>query len=104
MADEPLPADEAPYFTGVQPAGLSAGMPRARFNEPVSTIAPHGFLTPQEEFGNVERGNPLPFTLPLERRREVGLERETWQLEIVADPESDTKIEQPLSKEFGTAI
>jgi len=104
IADEPQPAEEAPYFTGVQPAGLSAGMPRARFNEPEGTIAPHGFLTPQDRFGNVERGNPLPFTLPSERRREVGLERETWQLEIVADPESDTKIEQPLSKALGTAI
>src|SRR3954471_2397252 len=81
-ADEPQSAEEAPYFTGLQPAGPTEGMPRARFNEPEGTIAPHGFLTPQDRFGNGERGNPLPFTLPPERRREVGLHRETWQLEI----------------------
>ena len=39
-----------------------------------------------------------------EQRREVGLDRETWQLEVVADPQSDVKIEHPLSKELGTAL
>ena len=47
-AEESRPADEAPYFTGVQTVGLSTGMPRARFNEPPETIAPYGFLTPQD--------------------------------------------------------
>ncbi|MBI5773526.1 MAG: molybdopterin-dependent oxidoreductase, partial [Verrucomicrobia bacterium] len=62
------------------------------------------FLTPSAEFYNVERGNPLPYTLPLEKRREVGLERETWQLEVIADPESNAKIERPLLKANGTAL
>jgi DMSO/TMAO reductase YedYZ molybdopterin-dependent catalytic subunit len=52
----------------------------------------------------VERGNPLPYTLPRARRREVGLERETWHLEVAADPASDARIEQPLSRELGTAL
>jgi len=69
-----------------------------------STIAPFGYLTPEAEFGDVERGNPLPYTLDVTRRREVGLERDTWQLEVIADPESNAKIEQPLSKELGTAL
>jgi DMSO/TMAO reductase YedYZ molybdopterin-dependent catalytic subunit len=68
------------------------------------TIAPFGYLTPEEEFGDVERGNPLPYTLDPQRRREIGLERETWTLEVVADPESNAKIEQPLSQALGTAI
>ena len=38
------------------------------------------------------------------RRREIGLERETWQLEILSDPESNAKIEQPISKALGNAI
>jgi len=67
-------------------------------------VVPHGFLTPQEEFGMVERGNPLPYTLPLKRRREIGMERETRHLEVVADPRSDIVIEQPLEAELGTAI
>src|SRR5262245_16527310 len=62
------------------------------------------YLTPSDQFGTVERGNPLPYTLAPVKLREVGLDRETWQLEVVADPESDTKIERPLSKAQGTAL
>jgi len=80
------------------------GRPRARVSVPSGTIAPLGYLTPQDAFGDVERGNPLPYTLPPERRREVGLERDTWQLEVVTDPASDTVIENPLSEERGTAL
>ena len=32
------------------------------------------------------------------------MERDTWQLEVIADPQSDVKIERPLSKELGTAL
>jgi DMSO/TMAO reductase YedYZ molybdopterin-dependent catalytic subunit len=92
-------ADAGPISTGFRD-----GRMRARVQVPPATIAPLGYLTPQDEFGDVERGNPLPYTLPLERRREVGLERETWRLEVVADPASDTKLEQPLSIEAGTAL
>ena len=77
---------------------------RARWVEPPATIAPFGYLTPQNEFGDVERGSPLPYTLPPERRREVGLERESWRLEVVADPASNTRLEHPLSVEMGTAL
>ena len=52
----------------------------------------------------MERGNPLPYTLPLERRLELGLERETWRLEIIADSESDTKLGRTLSRAADTAI
>ncbi len=77
---------------------------RAHWVEPPATIAPFGYLTPQGEFGDVERGSPLPYTLPTDRRRAVGLERETWQLEVVADPTSTTRLENPLSKQAGTAL
>ncbi|MFN0074818.1 MAG: molybdopterin-dependent oxidoreductase [Chloroflexota bacterium] len=91
--------DDAPVYTGTQPTGVI----KTRSSHPGS-IAPFGLLTPQDQFGDVERGNPLPYTLPLERRRELGLERETWQLEIVADPESNTVLQQPLSQALGTAV
>jgi Oxidoreductase molybdopterin binding domain len=71
---------------------------------PAGSIAPPDYLTPLDQFGTVERGKPLPYTLPPEKLREVGLDRETWQLEVVPDPESDTKLERPLSKELGTAL
>jgi DMSO/TMAO reductase YedYZ molybdopterin-dependent catalytic subunit len=63
-----------------------------------------GYLTPIDEFGTVERGNPLPYTHPPEKLREVGLDRDTWRLELVADPESDTKLERPMALADGTAL
>lgn len=62
------------------------------------------YLTRPEDFGTVERGNPLPYTLPREKRLEVGLERETWQLEVIPDPETEANVRRPLSRELGTAL
>jgi DMSO/TMAO reductase YedYZ molybdopterin-dependent catalytic subunit len=67
-------------------------------------IAELGYLTPAADFGTVSRGDPLPSDLPQETRRAVGLDRESWRLEVVADPESNAKIEQPLAKESATAL
>lgn len=61
-------------------------------------------LTQSGDFYNVERGNPLPYKLPEEKQREIGMLRETWQLEVIADPESNSKIERPLLKSDGTAL
>ncbi|HET6880713.1 MAG TPA: molybdopterin-dependent oxidoreductase, partial [Pirellulales bacterium] len=62
------------------------------------------YITPDDDFGTVERGDPLPYTLPPERLREVGLTRESWRLEVIADPESNAQLDRPLSKEAGTAL
>lgn len=62
------------------------------------------YLTRQEDFGTVERGKPLPYTLSADKLRAAGLVPETWQLEVVPDPDSDAKLENPLSKELGTAL
>src|SRR5258705_13905275 len=78
--------------------GLARGR-ALRADDPVPA-----YLTPAEEFGTVERGDPLPYTLPLEKRREVGLERETWRLEVLADLESGVKMERPLTRAAGTAL
>ncbi|NUQ62386.1 MAG: molybdopterin-dependent oxidoreductase [Pirellulales bacterium] len=67
-------------------------------------IAQLEYLTPEEKFAGGGRGNPPPFKLTPEQRREAGLDRETWQLEVIADPESDVQIENPLSKQLGTAL
>jgi len=99
VAGKKQPSGDGPVFTGTDPNGRI----KPNSSQPDS-IAVHGYLTPQERFGVVERGNPLPYTLPMGRRLELGLERDTWQLEIVADPESNTKLEQPLSRESGSTI
>lgn len=62
------------------------------------------YLTKSEDFRNVERHKPLPYQLPLEKRREIGLERDTWKLEITADPESNSKLGNPLTKAAGNAL
>jgi hypothetical protein len=56
------------------------------------------------DFYNVERGDPLPYKLSAEKQREIGMVRETWQLEVIADPASDAKIERPLLKANGSAL
>ncbi|MEJ2701941.1 MAG: molybdopterin-dependent oxidoreductase [Sedimentisphaerales bacterium] len=62
------------------------------------------YLTREENFTNYGRGKPPPHKLPLEKLREVGLVPETWQLEVVPDPESNAKVDRPLSKAQGTAF
>ena len=62
------------------------------------------YLTREENFTNFGRGKPPPHTLPLEKRREVGMVPDTWQLEVLPDPESNAEVERPLSKASGTAL
>ena len=62
------------------------------------------YLTREENFKNVGRGKPPPSELSEPKRREVGLAPETWQLEVVADAESDSKLDRPLLKAQGTAL
>ena len=62
------------------------------------------YLTYQDEFGTVERGKPLPYTLPLEKRLEIGLERETWKLEVIPDPDSNAAVVNPMTREKGNAL
>lgn len=67
-------------------------------------VAKLGYFTPQDDFGTVERGNPLPYKHPPEKLTEIGLTRESWKLEVVADPDSNAKLDNPLSREKGTAF
>ena len=62
------------------------------------------YLTREENFITYGRGDPPPHKLPKERLPEVGLVRETWQLEVLPDPDSNSKVERPLSKTQGTAL
>jgi DMSO/TMAO reductase YedYZ molybdopterin-dependent catalytic subunit len=62
------------------------------------------YFTPPVKFGDVSRGNPIPHRLPEARRREVGLTRDTWSLEVISDPENPATLGQPLAKKDGTAL
>jgi len=71
---------------------------------PGDAAATPEYLTREENFKNVGRGKPPPGDLSDQRRREAGLTPETWQLEVVADPESDSKLDRPLTRAQGTAL
>lgn len=101
------------FFLGMGCAGLAAwqASPLAAFDTAVAgepalaeALAKLQFLTVPDEFGTVERGNPLPYKHPPEKLTEIGLTRESWKLEVVADPEAKSIIGAPLSKEAGTAL
>ena len=88
---------------GLSASPLWAGQDRSEavLAEAISKLE---YLTPPADFRLAGRGSPPPHTLSPQRRREVGLDRETWQLEVIPDPESDAKVERPLSKELDTAL
>jgi DMSO/TMAO reductase YedYZ molybdopterin-dependent catalytic subunit len=98
------------YFLGLGAAGMAGWAASFARAEPggvpalAEAVGKLSYLTPVEQFRMIGRGSPPPHELPPERRREVGLDRETWQLEVVPDPESDCRVENPLSKERGTAL
>ncbi len=56
------------------------------------------YLTPLDDFVDVSRGKPRPHSLPLEKMKEVGLTRDTWQLEVDSDPEHPVRIKRPMTK------
>ncbi len=98
------------FFLGCGAAAAAgAGVPAVRA-EPlppelaaaVEKIEP--YFTPPEKFGDVSRGNPIPHTLSEEKRREVGLTRETWKLEVISDPEHPATLGRQLTKKDGTAL
>jgi DMSO/TMAO reductase YedYZ molybdopterin-dependent catalytic subunit len=90
-ADDPAKAANAP-----------APLPPDKALE--KAIAEIEYLTRSSDFTNVERGSPLPSELSDETRRAVGLDRETWRLEVVPDAEGGVKVDAPLTKEGGTAL
>lgn len=67
-------------------------------------VRPDPYFTPAADFKDVSRGTPLPHSLPDETKREVGLTRETWQLEVVSDPDNPAKTGKQLTKADGTAF
>src|SRR5262249_36836816 len=60
------------------------------------------YFTNAEQFGDVSRGSPKPFTLQGEDLIKARLTPETWRLEIVSD--GSTQIEKPRRMDDNTAI
>lgn len=62
------------------------------------------YMTLGENFQDVSRGKPVPHSLKEEKRKEVGLTRDTWKLEILSDPDKPATIAKQFLKKDGTAI
>ena len=62
------------------------------------------WLTAQDDFQDVSRGNPKPHTLDEETRKKVGLTRDTWKLQVVSDAKHPAVLRNPLSSDDGTAF
>lgn len=76
-----------------------------RSPEVVAALAKlESYFTPPADFRDVSRGKPLPHALPEEKKPAAGLTRETWQLEVVSDPENPAKLGRTLTKADGTAL
>ena len=119
MQDQPLSRDISQqhlevsrrYFMHLGTAGFAAmGYPSllraqdADRNILEETIADLDYLTHHKEFELVERGKPLPYKLPPEKRLAIGMERESWKLDVIADRETNARVDNPLSREKGTAL
>jgi DMSO/TMAO reductase YedYZ molybdopterin-dependent catalytic subunit len=100
------------YFLRIGAAGatIAAILKNAKAAEPTSDVLAsavgklESFMTPPSKFRDVSRGKPLPHSLPDEKKKEVGLTRETWRLEVISDKENPASIRKPFTKENDTAL
>jgi DMSO/TMAO reductase YedYZ molybdopterin-dependent catalytic subunit len=67
-------------------------------------IAKLEYLTPVDRAYLLDKGKAGVAKLPPEKLREIGLVPETWSLEVISDPASDSIVEQPLSRSLGNAL
>lgn len=87
---------------GALPLAVGAESLGPGLDQAIANLEP--YFTPQEKFRDVSRGKPLPHSLSEEKKRRVGLTRETWRLEVISDPENPARIRHPLTQKAGTAL
>jgi hypothetical protein len=75
-------------------------------NDPVlaKAIGELEYLTPAARFIVQRRGMPVLTEIPSGKLPAIGLTRETWNLEIIPDPESNSELGNPLTRGKGNAI
>src|SRR6266513_1204514 len=87
---------------GLWPLTGNAAAPAPDLSKAIETLEP--YFTPPDKFRDVSRGKPLPHSLPDEKKRAVGLTRETWKLEVISDPDHPATLRSPLTQKDGTAL
>ncbi len=70
----------------------------------VKAIAKLDYLTADEDFRYVGRLDAKVSTMSDGERKAAGLTRDTWQMEVIADPEGKAQVKHPMTKSDGTAL
>jgi hypothetical protein len=94
-------------ITGLTPTDPAANQISGKVpDDPVlvKAISELEYLTPADKFIVQRRGQPVLSEIPADKLAAFGLTRETWKLEILPDPESNSQIGNPLTREKGNAI
>ena len=100
------------YFMQFGAAGAAVVAQHALFANEVDDDSPlakaigslETWLTSQDDFQDVSRGNPKPHQLPESRKQEVGLTRESWRLEVISDQNNPARLRSPLTRADDTAL
>ncbi len=80
---------------------LAAADADPQLQEAVSKLE---YLTPLDRAFILDKGKADVAKLPLEKLRAIGLVPDTWSLEVIPDPASNSVVEQPLSRALGNTL
>jgi DMSO/TMAO reductase YedYZ molybdopterin-dependent catalytic subunit len=69
---------------------------------PLAKLEP--YFTSVEDFRDVSRGTPLPHSLSDAKKREVGLTRETWKLDVIGDADHPPKLTKQFMRKDRSAL
>ncbi len=86
---------------GVSPLAAAEAGTDPQLQEAISKLE---YLTPLNRAFILDKGKAGVAKLPLEKLREIGLTPDTWSLEVIPDPASNSVVEQPLSRALGKAL
>ena len=83
----------------------STGMPNARVSAQLEeATARLEYLTPLERAFILDKGKADVARLSNEQLRDIGLAPDTWSLDVLPDPASNSVVRRPLVRERGTAL
>lgn len=91
-------------WVGKSLAASAKDDPAARPTQDKAGARQDPYFTPQVDFRDVSRGKPLPHSLPESKKSEVGLTRDSWRLEVIADPDNPPRLGTAFSRSAGNAI
>jgi DMSO/TMAO reductase YedYZ molybdopterin-dependent catalytic subunit len=89
-------------FLGHSSFGRSEDSGSPELEKALAKLEP--YFTPPRDFRDVSRGKPIPHSLPEDKKRAVGLTRETWKLEVIADPDHPATLGKQFASASGTAL